>query len=319
MDQTATSGGLFTLGIGASGDGVTGLMQPGHMYGLESRIPSLRFPLLAAALGSAFASGRSCTLVVKSRPEAYLAQLNTPRKRGLETALATGTLNVLVMREDFSKRMFQHGAQRLTRELDGFGVVPGSLVVFEHAGDLLNLRDGALATRQLETLGAWCLERGCTSLLVFSGNPERNTVPVTDLLDAMSGLARLEAGRGALSVDVPYWRCNGRLSSCQHVALRLDDDGHYRVSAADPSAIVAPRLAPLPEVSDFARFSADSGPLAAAVPELDAVDTGSHSGVRTLRSFEGRAQASSRLSPTRTVGRVDKATRARFADHTEQA
>jgi hypothetical protein len=307
MDQTATSDRVFSLGIETSIDDVAGLMQPGHMYGMEARIPSLRFPLIAAALESAFASDRPCTMVVKARPEAYLAQLNTPRKQGLETALATGALNVLVMREDFSKRMFQHGAQRLTRELDGFGVTPGSLLVFEHAGEL-------------ETLGAWCQERECTLLLVFSGNPERNTVPVTDLLDAMSGLACLEAVRGTLSVDVPYWRCNGRLGSCHHVALRLDRDGYYRASGVNSADIVLPRLVQLPGMTEFKEFAAGAEPLAAAEPVLDAVASahaGRHPAPRTLRSFEGRARTSSGLSSAHMPGRSDRATRARFVDTAE--
>ena len=206
MDQTHRSQCQFSLGIATSAADVAGCMQRGQLYALEARIPSLRFPLIARAIASAFAAQAPCTVVVKARPEAYLAQLNTPHRLDLDAAFVSGALGVLVMREDFAKRMFQFGAGRFTRELDGFGVAPGSLVVFEHAGDLLNLRDGALATRQLEALGAWCQERDCTALLVVSGNPERNTVPVTDLLDAMSGLARVEAGRGQLAVDVPYWR-----------------------------------------------------------------------------------------------------------------
>lgn len=296
-------------------------MQRGQLYALEARIPSLRFPLIARAIASAFTAQAPCTVVVKARPEAYLAQLNTPHRLDLDAAFVSGALGVLVMREDFAKRMFQFGAGRFTRELDGFGVAPGSLVVFEHAGDLLNLRDSALATRQLEALGAWCQERDCTALLVFSGNPERNTVPVTDLLDTMSGLARVEAGRGQLAVDVPYWRCHGRLSSCQHIALRLDSDGHYRTTGLGITGLVAAQAADLAEL-DVSAFAEEPLPFAPAAPGRDArpsMRTGRSPGNRTPRSFEGRTQATAGLAPLRRAGGSDKATRARFSDATEPA
>lgn len=315
MEQLSEPERLISLGIDGSTDDVAGLMQRGQLYALEARIPSLRFPLIARALQSAFATGAACTVALKSKPDVYLTQLNTPQKLDLDAAFAAGALDVLVMREDFGKRMFQLGPARFTRELDGFGVVPGSLMVFEHAGDLLNMRDGALATRQLDALSAWCLERDCTGLLVFSGNPERNTVPVTDLLDSLSGLALVEAGRGQLTIDVPYWKCHDRLSSCLHISLRLDHDGYYRTTRADTAGTAMPQAT---EIATFAsEYETTPVPGADAWHSLRAPH--SSTGHSLPRSFEGRAPVTAGLARSRKARTTEKAIRARFSDVTETA
>ncbi len=331
---------VLSLGIQFTMDDIAGSMQRGRIYGLEARVPSIRFPLVATAIQSALDTGIPCTIVLRSKPEAYLAQINTPQRMDLDATLASAALGVLVMRDDFGKRMFQMGAARFARELTGFGVPPGSLVIFEHASEMLNLRDKGLATQQIDAIGAWCLERDCTGLLVFSGSPERNTVPVTDLLDTLAGLAALDISRGQLSIDFPYWQCQGQISSCHHLALQLDSSGSYGVAHAgaahagplrvsEPRASALGALAPLASEPRFTAAGTAPGTPAsatAALPSsplpsdinigLPAVGT---SGGRPLRSFEGRAASVHQIGASQLLRSAGKAARAEFVPVTEHA
>jgi hypothetical protein len=326
---------VLSLGIRFITDDIAGSMQRGRIYGLEARVPSIRFPLVAATIQAALETGIPCTIVLRSKPEAYLAQINTPQRMDVDATLASSALGVLVMRDDFGKRMFQMGAARFTHELTGFGVPPGSLVIFEHASEMLNLRDKGLATQQIDAIGAWCLERDCTGLLVFSGSPERNTVPVTDFLDTLAGFAALDISRGQLSIDFPYWQCHGQVSSCHHLALQLDKSGSYGVTHAGvahpgPSRFSEPRTSALGASGPLAsgllasepRLMADgtaqgSASATAALPssplpsdvKIGLPPVGTSSG-RPLRSFEGRAVSVRQMGASQLLRSAREATRA---------
>ena len=212
-------------------------MESGAVYALDADISALRLPVVSSCIAEALAAGVPCTLVIRSKPDSYLRQLNTPVKFDVAGEIARRHLNVLVMQDEFQKKMFQAGPQRMLDELTHFGVPDRSLVVFEHAGDLLNLYDAKLAQAQIEAISAWCERHRSVALLVFSSIHGRDVVPPEALLDGMAGLARLEQADTGLRVRFPYWQSGGALTTGLSAQLNLDTEGRFIASApADEAA-----------------------------------------------------------------------------------
>ena len=212
-------------------------MGSGAVYALDADISALRLPVVSSCIAEALAAGVPCTLVIRSKPNSYLHQLNTPVKFDVAGEIARRHLNVLVMQDEFQKKMFQAGPQRMLDELTHFGVPDRSLVVFEHAGELLNLYDAKLAQSQIEAITAWCERHHSVALLVFSSVHGRDIVPPEALLDGMAGLARLEQAETGLRVRFPYWQSGGALITGLTAQLNLDAEGRFIASAqADEAA-----------------------------------------------------------------------------------
>lgn len=202
-------------------------MESGAVYALDADISALRLPVVSSCIAEALAAGVPCTLVVRSKPDSYLHQLNTPVKFDVAGEIARRHLNVLVMQDELQKKMFQAGPQRMLDELTHFGVPDRSLVVFEHAGELLNLYDAKLAQSQIEAITDWCQRHHSVALLVFSSVHGRDIVPPEALLDGMAGLARLEQAETGLRVRFPYWQSGGALTTGLTAQLNLDAEGRF--------------------------------------------------------------------------------------------
>ena len=233
----AAGTGSLSLGVSGLHDTVAGQMQVGRVYGLDTDVPSIRFPLIASCLASAMGEGVPCTLIVRSKPEHYLESLNTPPKFDMGEVLSRRQLNVFSMQDDFQKKLFQVGPNRMLGELTRYGVESGSLVVFEHASELLNMFDLQYASAQLDAISDWCANQGITALLVFSGTQVRNALPPKALLDGMAGMARMEQGLDGLLISFPYWRSNGQLVSGLLTRLQMSAQGEY---IASPLMLASP-------------------------------------------------------------------------------
>ena len=233
------SAGMTALSLGVSGlhDTAAGQMQVGRVYALDTDVPSIRFPLVSSCLASAMAEGVPCTLIVRSKPEHYLESLNTPPKFDMGEVLARRQLNVFSMQDDFQKKLFQVGPNRMLGELTRYGIESGSLVVFEHASEILNMFDQQYASAQLDAISDWCANQGITALLVFSGVQVRNALPPKALLDGMAGMARMEQGLDGLLVSFPYWRSNGQLVSGLLTRVQMSPQGEY---VASPLMLASP-------------------------------------------------------------------------------
>lgn len=291
-EMQVTAEGL-SLGVSGFGNSPAGHMQAGRVYGFDTDVPSIRFPLISSCLAAALDAGVPCSLIVRSRPENYLEHLNTPAKFDIDEVLSRRLLNVFVMQNDFQRKLFQTGPDRMLAELGRFGVQSGSFVVFEHASELLNMFDQYQASSQLDAISDWCARYCITALLVFSGTPTRNALSPKALLDGMAGMARMEQGYDGLLIGFPYWRSNGQLVSGLQNRLQLNVNGEY----------VAMPL--LPGKPDWGRPAApaarpdDVSPAVAPGTQAGATDVAGYSstaetaaGLFTLppsrRDFEGR-------------------------------
>ena len=218
-----------TFGINALDHPVARNLEPGRVYGLLTDLPSIRYPLLNSMVAGTLASGMPCTLTMATRPEHYLQQLCSPVRFDVNEAFDKRQLNVFVMQEEFQKKMFQIGIDRMLVELDRFGVELGSLVVFDHASVLLNMYDLAIATQQLDAVSAWAEARGHTVLMVFSEGQNANWINPRALLDSLHGISSLEDTPGGLQLRFPYWRFRDGVCSGLTFDIELDIGGEYRV------------------------------------------------------------------------------------------
>ena len=57
---TAISAAGLSLGVSGLGNTVAGQMQAGRVYGLDTDVPSIRFPLLGSCLATALGAGVPC-------------------------------------------------------------------------------------------------------------------------------------------------------------------------------------------------------------------------------------------------------------------
>ena len=287
-------------------------MEQGAAYALDADVSSLRLPVVGACVADALEAGLSCTLVVRSKPDTYLQQLNTPAKFDAVSTIARRQLNVFVMQDEFQKKLFQAGPERMLNELIQSGVPDGSLVVFEHAADLLNLYDPKLAIAQVEAISAWCAKHRIVGLIVFSSVYGRDVVPPEALLDSMSGLACLEQYDSGLRIRFPYWKSGGNLTTGLSAHLSLGGDGYFVASPLGTEDGTTPYV-----LQDSRPLSSASSPIRVLRPahletteeSLVVVDTGSpresngavHTHIVEIRDFESRTPG--RMSPAARAGK----------------
>lgn len=278
------------LGLGNISPCGAGRMEFGHVYALNTSCPTIRFPLLGSLVAKAVECGVPCSLVLKSRVEEYLEQLNTPPKIDLPQAFAHRSLNVYLMQDDFQKKLFQSGARRMLDEMLKFGVSEDSLVVFEHATDLLNLHDMSLARSQLDAIADWSREHKVATLIVFANTEDRGVISPRALLDSMSGLAEFEEDREGLALNFPYWRSCGQVAISERFLLQLKPDGCY--SSAIGSVPSAEREAPVlrQSVENLAKPSQPHTTTVEALHGEPSVSMAQSSPRTGVRDFEGRRE-----------------------------
>jgi hypothetical protein len=279
------------LGVADASPCGAGRMEFGRVYALNTSCPTIRFPLLGSLVGNAIDAGIPCSVILRSRVEEYLEQLNTPAKIDLQQSFAHRSLNIYLMQNDFQKKLFQSGARRMLEEMSKFGVTEDSLVIFEHATDLLNLNDMSLARSQLDAIADWSREHRVATLIVFANTQDRRLISPRALLDSMSGLAEFEDDRDGLALSFPYWRSCGQVATGERFLLQLNSDGiHSQRGSAAPAA---PREAAPAIQSSQKSFAHTTKPhMAAAQPQRvePAVSRANSSFHTGLRDFEGRRE-----------------------------
>jgi hypothetical protein len=213
-------------------------MVSGGLYALNVRTSSARFPLLSSSLQSAIQSGLRCTIVTASAPEDLLQRLDTPGGFASAELLADGRLSVFGMQDEFGKKIFRYGADRLTQELEDFEVPEGSFVVFEQADDVLSLHDVGLASQQIKILAKWFKSRRMTGLLAFSRSNEQKLETLNTLLDHLTGIARLGGDRDGLEITFLYWRSMPGVIAARNFKLYTTETGLYAVSRRSVERVV---------------------------------------------------------------------------------
>jgi hypothetical protein len=212
----------------------------GGLYALNVRTSSARFPLLSSSLQSAINAGLPCTIVTASAPEELLHRLSIAGGFSSAELLADGRLNVFSMQDEFPKKIFRYGADRLVQELEDFEVPEGSYLLFEQADDLLSLHDVSLASQQIKILAQWFKRRNITGLMAFSRSNEQKLETLNTLLDYLTGLARLGGDRDGLEITFLYWRSTPGVIAARNFRLYTTDKGQYAVSRREVERQVNP-------------------------------------------------------------------------------
>ncbi len=229
--STAQNESSYAIELGISGlPEFSSDMVSGGLYALNVRTSSARFPLLASALGCAIEAGLHCTIITASAPEDVLGRLETPAGFSMTELLSDGRLVVFSMQDEFTKKIFRYGADRLIQELEDFEVPAGSFVLFEQADDLLSLHDVGLASQQVKVLAKWFKQRQMTGLLAFSRSNEQKLETLNTLMDDLTGIARLGGDRDGLELTFQYWRSTPGVIAAENFRLYTDPAGRYAVS-----------------------------------------------------------------------------------------
>ncbi len=223
--------GDFAIKLGISGlPELSSDMICGGLYAIKVRTPSARFPLLSSSLQGAIESGIRCTVITGSTPEDLLHRLEVPGGFSCTEPLADGRLSVFSMQDEFGKKIFRYGADRLVQELEDFEVPEGSYLLFEQADDLLSLHDVGLAAQQIKILAKWFKRRRITGLMAFSRSNEQKLQTLNTLMDHLTGIAKLGGDRDGLEITFLYWRSTPGVIAARNFRLYTAESGLYAVS-----------------------------------------------------------------------------------------
>jgi Cellulose biosynthesis GIL len=261
-------------------------MISGGLYALKVGTSSARFPLLSSSLQSAIRAGLPCTIVTASAPDELLQRLELYGDFSAKEVLADGRLVVYSMQEEFSKKMFRYGADRLTQELIDFKVPERSFLLFDQADDLLSLHDFNLASQQIKIIAKWFKQRQITGLMSFSRSSDQKLDTLNTLMDYLTGIARLGGDRDGLELTFQYWRASPGVIAARNFNLYQKDTGVYAVSRrevervppqpqpqAQPpvQALVLPEAVVSLEIEDEVDVDVDVDANVDALPELEVV------------------------------------------------
>ncbi len=202
----------------------------GGLYALKVRTPSARFPLFSSSLKSAIESGLQCTIITASSPEEFLQRLEIPGGFSCAEPLADGRLSVFSMQDEFGKKIFRYGADRLVQELEDFEVPEGSFLLFEQADDVLSLHDVGLASQQIKILAKWFKRRRITGLMAFARSNGQKIETLNTLMDHLTGIAKLGGDRDGLEITFLYWRSTPGVIAARNFRLYTAENGLYAVS-----------------------------------------------------------------------------------------
>jgi hypothetical protein len=207
-------------------------MISGGLYVFVTETPPARFPILATTLNHALAAGSTCTVVVAADPPSFIQRIESFGTTGAAAMLSSNQLRFFTMQSEFSKKMFQFGAESFVQELENFAVPPCSYLLFDQADELLSLHDFTLANDQIEILRNWCASRQVTLLLVFLRAGEGQISTLNGLMDSMKGMARLAANKGSLELAFDYWQSPEGTVAARNFQLQTLDSGLYEATAS---------------------------------------------------------------------------------------
>lgn len=215
---------------------LTGSMISGGLYVMIAETPSARFPILENNLADAFSKGLPCTVIVPSHPELFLQRVEASGTINSSELIAANRLQLFVMQEEFSKKMFRFGADSFVRELDQFEIPEHSYIIFDQADEVLSLHDINLALDQINILKDWFTKQQVTALIVFSRVNEANSGAINALMDSMNGIVRLGGDRDGLDLTFDYWQSPEGTVAARNYRLSTLNSGLYEATApTDPS------------------------------------------------------------------------------------
>lgn len=209
---------------------LVGSMVGGGLYALIAETPTARFPILAESLNNAIQDGLTCTVVVPAEPALFLQRIEAFNDLNAHELLATNRLQVFVMQDEFSKKVFRFGAEGFVEELQHFETPENSYLIFDQADDLLSLHDLSLALDQVDVLRKWASQKRVTMLLVFSRATGAHAATLNALMDNLTGIARLGADKDGLELVFDYWQSPDGAVAARNFRLTTLDSGLYEAS-----------------------------------------------------------------------------------------
>jgi hypothetical protein len=326
-DFQSTTPPAFSINLGAIGLPEHTQMLPGGVYALTAMIPSARFALLAGALGSAYEQGLVSTIVVHSRAEQFLSRIAGFGNFDAPALHHEHRLHVFVMHDEFQKKLFRFGVERLLRELENYGVPENSFLVFDSAQTLLSLHDVAMAQGQVDILARWFKKRRITALLVFTAMGEAQLEAVDALMDSLTGVAKLDTGPNHLQLTFRYWRWHGSISEASRQYLLWPTESGmceavpfepafvsstFERSGFDSSAFGKTDFGPTDSGfadSGFLQAQGMTGPAPPGRSERGSMSTGSRrTAERTATTFSYRPAPADRAARAKAVPRAKRTT-----------
>ena len=209
---------------------LVGSMVGGGVYALIAETPTARFPILAESVNSAIQDGLVCTVVVPTEPALFLQRIESFGDLNAHELLAANRLQVFVMQDEFSKKVFRFGAEGFVDELQHFEIPENSYLIFDQADDLLSLHDLSLALDQVDVLRKWASLKRVTMLLVFSRANGAHAATLNALMDNLTGIARLGADKDGLELVFDYWQSPEGAVAARNFRLTTLDSGLYEAS-----------------------------------------------------------------------------------------
>lgn len=206
---------------------LTGNLVSGGLYVLVAENASARFALLANCLDATLKDGRQCHLVIPGSPELYLQRLDSFPSASPQRYVSSEQLRLYTMQDEFSKKMFRHGAERFVEELEQFDVKDGSFLLFDQADDAVGLHDVSLSLEQVSVLGQWLARRNVTALLVFLRVTELHTGTLNALMDHLHGIMRLGGDENGLHLTFDYWQSSEGTVAARHFHLITLENNLY--------------------------------------------------------------------------------------------
>ena len=239
MQQTNIAPLNARLGLPGLPD-LTDNLVVGGLYLLIAETASARFPLLATSLADGLDRGVNCRLLLQQNPETLVDRLQSFGNLHILQSVHDGLLQLFTIQDEFSKKMFRHGADAFVKELEHFVFPDGSFVVFDQADDLLALHDVLISLDQVEVLKKWAQVHNITFLLVLTRTTDAHASTINALMDNLTGIARLGATRNGLELTFDYWQSYegttaGRSFSLKQLPTGLYEAGNIQVFSGGES------------------------------------------------------------------------------------
>ncbi|TXT36852.1 MAG: cellulose biosynthesis protein BcsE [Comamonadaceae bacterium] len=206
---------------------LTDSLVVGGLYLLIAETASARFPVLAASLANGLDSGLNCRLLLQQNPETLVDRMQSFGNLDISQAIQDRKLQLFTIQDEFSKKMFRHGAEAFVQELEHFAFPDGSFVVFDQADELLALHDVLIALDQVEVLKKWAQSHRVTFLLVLTRTTAAHASTVNALMDNLTGIARLGVQRNGLELTFDYWQSTEGTTAGRSFALKQRPSGLY--------------------------------------------------------------------------------------------
>jgi hypothetical protein len=230
MDEQGAEAKIVRLGVPGL-PSLTDQLMPGGLYLMIAETASARFPILASTLAHGLGSGTQCRIVVPQNPEVFVQRLESFDNLNVNQAIQKRLLQMYVMQEEFTKKMFRHGAEAFVEELDHYEFPDRGYVIFDQADDLLSLHDVVLALDQVDVLRRWAKEHQVVVLMVLTRTNESQTSTINALMDSLTGIVRLGANRSGLELTFDYWQSPEGTIAGRGYLLKAVQNGLYEASS----------------------------------------------------------------------------------------